>query len=79
MNTNIKIRNERKIPNFMKQCYNYSIYYCFHNRKAKFVKDNGYGGVIIWEIGMDDIKKECSSVDYPLLRAINNGLFDRSE
>ncbi len=54
-----------------------AIYLCFYNRKAEFVKDNGYGGVIIWEIGIDDIKKECCTTDYPLLRAINYGLFGK--
>ncbi|CAG2111578.1 unnamed protein product [Medioppia subpectinata] len=42
--------------------------------KSKWVKDNGFGGIIVWEIGQDDIHGQCCSVKFPLLRAINNGL-----
>jgi chitinase len=44
-------------------------------QKSKWVKDNGYGGVIIWEITQDDWHKRCCGVNYPMLRAINHGLF----
>jgi hypothetical protein len=48
----------------------------FHNyRKSKWVKENGYGGVIIWEITQDDWQKKCCQVNYPMLRAINHGLY----
>jgi len=44
------------------------------HEKSKWVKDNGYGGVIIWEITQDDWQKKCCTTNYPMLRAINNGL-----
>ncbi|CAG2118768.1 unnamed protein product, partial [Medioppia subpectinata] len=43
--------------------------------KAAWVKANGYGGIIMWEVGQDDVKGTCCSVKFPMLRAINNGLF----
>ncbi|CAG2118965.1 unnamed protein product, partial [Medioppia subpectinata] len=43
--------------------------------KAKWAKDHGFGGIMVWEIGQDDQKK-CCSVKFPLLRAINNALFN---
>ncbi|XP_054155291.1 probable chitinase 10 [Oppia nitens] len=43
--------------------------------KSKWVKDNGFGGVIIWEITQDDYHPNCCSVAYPMLRAINYGLY----
>jgi len=44
-------------------------------QKAKFSKDNGYGGVIVWEITQDDVHAKCCSVANPMLKAINFGLF----
>lgn len=46
-----------------------------HNSKSDYVRANGFGGVIIWEIGVDDVLKECCTTDYPLLRSINYGLY----
>ncbi|CAG2166641.1 unnamed protein product, partial [Oppiella nova] len=45
------------------------------NEKSKWVRDNGYGGIIIWEVGLDDQKQSCCTVANPMLRAINNGLY----
>ncbi|CAG2102749.1 unnamed protein product [Medioppia subpectinata] len=42
--------------------------------KSKWVRDNGYGGIIIWEISQDDYRKECCSLANPLLHALNYGL-----
>lgn len=44
-------------------------------QKGKFVRDNGYGGVLIWNIDQDDVRAQCCRVTHPLLRAINHGLF----
>ncbi|CAG2116723.1 unnamed protein product, partial [Medioppia subpectinata] len=43
--------------------------------KSKWVKDNGFGGIIVWEVGQDDTQGSCCAVKFPMLRAINNGLF----
>ncbi|CAG2176997.1 unnamed protein product [Oppiella nova] len=42
--------------------------------KSKWVKDNGYGGIIVWEITQDDFEPKCCSKSYPMLRAINHVL-----
>lgn len=47
--------------------------------KSKFVAENGYGGVLIWEIGVDDLRPQCCPKNYPLLRAINYGLFEKGD
>ncbi len=44
-------------------------------RKSKWVKENGYGGVLMLEISHDDFNKRCCNVKYPILRAINHGLY----
>ncbi|XP_023243664.1 probable chitinase 10 [Centruroides sculpturatus] len=43
-------------------------------QKAKYAKDNGYGGIIIWDISMDDFSASCCSVKNPLMKAIQYGL-----
>jgi len=59
---------------------NYDLYLnYFKYRKSKWVKDNGYGGVLIWEITQDDWQKKCCKVSYPMLRALNHGLFGTGE
>jgi hypothetical protein len=58
----------------------YLFLFFFHNsRKSKFSKDNGFGGVIIWEITQDDWQKKCCKVNNPMLKAINYGLFGTGE
>ncbi|CAG2177124.1 unnamed protein product, partial [Oppiella nova] len=43
--------------------------------KSTWVKENGYGGIIVWEITQDDFQPKCCSKSYPMLRAINHGLY----
>lgn len=41
--------------------------------KVRFMKSNGYGGVMIWTYDFDDFKGHfCGKGNYPLLNAIKN-------
>lgn len=42
--------------------------------KAKYVVQNGLGGVMFWSIDTDDFLGECYSQPYPLLAAANKAL-----
>ncbi|CAG2178872.1 unnamed protein product [Oppiella nova] len=48
------------------------------NNKSMWVKENGYGGIHVWEITQDDFHPKCCKKAYPLLRAINHGLFNKT-
>ncbi|XP_068222684.1 probable chitinase 10 isoform X2 [Palaemon carinicauda] len=43
-------------------------------RKADYIKANGYGGAMVWDLSFDDRLNECCTEPYPLLRAINRVL-----
>jgi len=47
-------------------------------RKSQWVKDNGFGGGMIWALDLDDFKNVCGCENYPLLRTINRVLRDYS-
>ena len=38
------------------------------------MKQNGFGGVMVWALDLDDFKNTCGQGKYPLLNAINNEL-----
>ena len=47
----------------------------FIEHKSKFIKDNGYGGGMIWALDLDDFTGSfCGCGKYPLLSAINRVL-----
>ena len=54
-------------------------FYSNLNRKAKWVKDNGFAGILVWETSQDDVQGNCCRVKHPLARAINFGLFGHGE
>uniref|UniRef100_A0A194AMZ5 Chitinase n=1 Tax=Pinctada fucata TaxID=50426 RepID=A0A194AMZ5_PINFU len=43
-------------------------------QKVDFVKKEGYGGIMVWALDLDDFSGSCGQGKYPLLRAINNEL-----
>ena len=43
--------------------------------KAKYVMDQGLGGVSVWTIDFDDFNNLCNAGPFPLLRAVNQ-IFD---
>ena len=45
-------------------------------QKSQYVKDNGFGGGMIWALDLDDFANQCGCENYPLLRTINRVLRD---
>jgi len=43
--------------------------------KTKWIKDNGYAGGMIWSMDLDDFRGYCGQGRFPILTAINTGLF----
>ncbi len=46
------------------------ISFVFYNLKVRYLKENGYGGVMIWTFDLDDFNGSCGGGKYPLLSAI---------
>lgn len=42
--------------------------------KAKYVIDNGFGGIAAWTVDLDDFTNRCCLEAFPLLRAVNRAL-----
>ena len=42
--------------------------------KSQWVKDNGFGGGMIWALDLDDFTNSCGCEKYPLLKTINRVL-----
>ena len=38
------------------------------------MKQNGFGGIMVWAVDLDDFKNTCGFGKYPLLTAINQEL-----
>lgn len=45
--------------------------------KSQYAFDNNLAGVMIWSIDTDDFRGVCGGPRYPLLRTINNALYER--
>jgi chitinase len=43
-------------------------------KKSQYAKDNGYGGGMVWAMGLDDFNNRCGDGRYPLLNAIKDVL-----
>ncbi|XP_069124713.1 chitinase-3-like protein 1 isoform X2 [Argopecten irradians] len=43
-------------------------------KKVDFVKQEQYGGVMVWDLALDDFSGSCGEGKYPLLHAINDEL-----
>ncbi|XP_017139015.1 probable chitinase 10 [Drosophila miranda] len=44
--------------------------------KTEWLKEQGFGGIMVWSIDMDDFSGRCGSGKYPLLNALNDELKD---
>lgn len=42
--------------------------------KVSWLKEQGFGGVMIWSLDMDDFRGHCGSGRYPLLKAARQEL-----
>lgn len=45
-------------------------------RKARYVKAQGFGGVLVWTIDLDDFNNQCCMGSQPLLRRIARELMN---
>ena len=43
-------------------------------QKSQYIKDNGFGGGMIWALDLDDFNNMCGCEKYPLLKTINRVL-----
>ena len=43
-------------------------------QKSQYIKDNGFGGGMIWALDLDDFNNMCGCERYPLLKTINRVL-----
>lgn len=44
--------------------------------QMEWLKENGFGGIMVWSIDMDDFSGKCGNGKYPLLRSLNDELKD---
>lgn len=42
----------------------------------EWLKEEGFGGIMVWSIDMDDFSGRCGSGKYPLLNVLNSELKD---
>ena len=47
-------------------------------QKSEYIKNNGFGGGMIWALDLDDFNNQCGCEKYPLLKTINRVLRDYS-
>ena len=45
--------------------------------KSHFAYQHGLAGVMTWSIDTDDFRGKCGGPTYPLLRTINNALYEK--
>lgn len=48
--------------------------FCFAFSQMNWLKDEGFGGVMIWSVDMDDFRGHCGTGKYPLINAMKQEL-----
>ena len=43
-------------------------------RKCHYVRDQGFGGGMVWALDLDDFSRQCGCEQFPLLRTLNRVL-----
>lgn len=46
------------------------------NPQTEWLKEQGFGGIMVWSIDMDDFSGRCGNGKYPLLNALTDELKD---
>ncbi|XP_012260741.1 probable chitinase 10 [Athalia rosae] len=46
--------------------------------KMSWLKEEGFGGIMVWSVDMDDFKGTCGTGKYPLIKAMKKELLDYS-
>jgi chitinase len=52
--------------------------FCWYVQQARYVSDNGLGGIMFWAIDNDDFRGKCHGRPYPLIEAGKEALLDSS-